>query len=84
MHPVYDDMQKETDSLEFVQGVNFKLIHSMKNNGTKYQLIFDESCEEVCNSKVFVDFATAGRYPGLSTIYIKHNLFHEKQTWARR
>ena len=40
-------------------------------------LMFDDSCEKIYNSKVFVDFATAGRHRGLSTIYIKHNLFHQ-------
>ena len=36
-------MQKETENLEFVQGVNFEFIDSLKNNGTKYLLIFDDS-----------------------------------------
>ena len=63
--------------LKFVQGVNFEFIDSLKNNGTKYLLIFDDSCEEICNSKAFVDIATAERHHGLSTIYIKHNLFHQ-------
>ena len=72
-------MQKEIENLEFVQGVNFEFIVSLKNNGTKYLLIFDDSCEEICNSKAFVDIATAGRHRGLSTIYIKHNLFHQSK-----
>ena len=72
-------MQKEIENLEFVQGVNFELIDSVKNNGTKYLLIFDDSCEEICNSKAFVDIATAGRHRGLSTIYIKHILFHQSK-----
>ena len=42
-------------------------------------LIFDDSCEEICNSKAFVDVATAGRHRGLSTIYIKHNIFHQRK-----
>ena len=70
-------MQKEIENLEFVQGVNFDFIDSLKSNGTIYLLIFDDSCEEICNSKAFVDIATAGRHRGLSTIYIKHNLFHQ-------
>ena len=77
--PLYDVMQKEIKNLEFVQGVNFEFIDSLKNNGTKYLLIFDDSCEEICNSKAFVDIATAGRHRGLSTIYIKHNLFHQSK-----
>ena len=77
--PLYDVMQKETENLEFTQGVNFELIDSLKNNGTKYLLTFDNSCEEICNSKEFIDIATAGRHRGLSTIYIKHNLFHQSK-----
>ena len=42
-------------------------------------LIFDDSCEKICISKAFVDNATAGRHRGLSTIYIKHNLFHKSK-----
>ena len=42
-------------------------------------LIFDDSCEEICNSKAFVDIATAERHRGLSTTYIKHNLFHQSK-----
>ena len=72
-------MQKEIESREFVRGVNFEFIDSFKNNDTKYLLIFDDSCEEICNSKAFVDLVTAGRHRGLSTIYIKHHLFHQSK-----
>ena len=41
--------------------------------------MFDDSCEEICNSKALVYIATAGRHRGLSTIYIKHNLFHQSK-----
>ena len=51
----------------------------MKSNDTKYLLIFDDSCAETCNSKEFVDIATAGRYRGFSTIDIKHNLFQQRR-----
>ena len=70
-------MQKETDILEFVQVVLFELINSLKNNGTKYLLFFDDTCAEIWNSTVSVDIATAGRQRGFSTIYIKNNLFHQ-------
>ena len=33
--PLYDVMQKEIENLEFVCGVNFEFIDSLKNNGTK-------------------------------------------------
>ena len=75
-------MQKENDCIKFVKGVNFELIDSLKNNGTKYLLLFDDSCEEVCSSEEFVKIATVGRHRGLSTIYIKNNLFH-KSTLGR-
>ena len=72
-------MQKEFVNLEFVQGVNFEFIDSLKNNGTKYLLIIDDSCEEISHSKAFPNIATAGRHRGLSTIYIKHNLSHQSK-----
>ena len=76
---LYGLMQKEIDNLEFVQGVHFKFINPLKKNGTKYLLSFDDSCAEICNSKAFVDIATASRRRGFSTIYIKHNLFHQSK-----
>ena len=76
---LYDVMQKQIENLEFVQGVNFEFIDSLKNNGTKYLLVFDNSCEEICNSKAFVEIATTERRRGLVTIYIKHNLFHQSK-----
>ena len=33
--PLHDVMQKESENLEFARGVNFELIDSLKNNGTK-------------------------------------------------
>ena len=72
-------MQKEIENLEFVRGVNFEFIDSLNNNGTKYLLFFEDSCEEICKSKAFTGIATAGRRRGLSTIYIKHNLFHQSK-----
>ena len=72
-------MQTEIENLEFVQGVNFEFIDSSKNNGTKNLLIFDDSCEEICNSKAFVDNATSGRHRGLSTFDTKLNLFHQSK-----
>ena len=72
-------MQNEIENLEFVQCVNFEFTDSLKNNGKNYLLIFEDSCEKTCNSKAFVHLATAGRHLGLSTIYIKHNLFHQSK-----
>ena len=77
--PLYVVLQKEIENLECVRGVNFEFIDSLKNNSTKYLLISDNSCQEICNSKAFVDIATAQRHRALSTIYIKHNLFHQSK-----
>ena len=70
-------MQEKNKILEFVKSVNFEIIDSLKNNGTKYLLTFDDSCEEICKSKVFVYIATAERHLGLRTFYIKQNLFRQ-------
>ena len=42
-------MQKEIENLVFVRVVNCEFIDSLENNGTKYLLPFDESCEKICN-----------------------------------
>ena len=42
-------------------------------------LIFDDACEEISSSKDLVKIVTAGRHKGFSTIYIKHNLFHQSR-----
>ena len=72
-------MQKEFQNLDFVRGVSFEFIDSLKNNGIKNLLNFDDSFEEICISKAFVDIATTRRYQGLSTSYIKHNFFHSSE-----
>ena len=77
--PLYDAMQEDFENLDFVQGVNFDFIDSLKNNGTNYFLFIDDSCEEICNSKAFVVIATTERHRGLSTIHNKHNLFHQSK-----
>ena len=72
-------MQKEIENVEFFQCVNFEFIDSLKNNGTKYLLIFGDSWEKICNWQPFNDIATAGRHRGLSTIYNKPKLFHQSK-----
>ena len=58
--PLYEVMQKEIENLEFVEGVNFEFIDSLKNNGTKSLLIFDNSCDDVCNSKPLLTLPPLG------------------------
>ena len=69
---IYHDIQKEIVKLEFIQVVNFEIIDSLEHNGTKYPLTFDDSCEEICNSKASVNFTTAGRHR-------EDNLFHRSE-----
>ena len=66
-------MRKEIKNLAFVHGVNIEIIDLLTNKGTKNLSTFDDSWEGICNSKTFVDIATAVRHRELSTIYIKHN-----------
>ena len=58
--PLYNVMQKEIENLEFVQGVNFEFIDSPKSNGTKYLLIFDDSCEEIAIQKPLLKLPPLG------------------------
>ena len=76
---LYGLMSKNIKNIHFIQGIDFEFIQSLPNYGTKYLLNFDDSCEEISSSKEFVKMATAGRHKGLSTIYIKHNLFHQSR-----
>ena len=76
---LYGLMSKNIKNIHFFQGVDFEFNHSLPNDGTKYLLIFDNSCEEISSSKDNVKISTSGRHKGLSTIYIKHNLFHQSR-----
>ena len=48
-------MQKQFENLQFVQDVNFEFVDSLKNNGTKYLLMFDDSGEEIWKPKAIVN-----------------------------
>ena len=72
-------MSKDVKNIEFKEGFVLEFIQNLPNNGTKYLLIFEDSCEEISSSKVFVKIATAGRHKGLRTIYVKLNLFHQSR-----
>ena len=39
---LYDVMQKEVQNFDFVQGVHFEFSDSLKNNGAKNFLVFDD------------------------------------------
>ena len=56
-------------NLNFIHRKNFELIENLPINGTKFLLIFDDSCEETSNYKVFVKISTAGRHGSKSNIH---------------
>ena len=58
--PLYNVMQKEIENLEFVQGVNFEFIDSLKSNGTKYLLILHDSCAEIAIQKPLLTLPPLG------------------------
>ena len=58
--PLYDVMQKEIKSLEFVQGVNFEFIDSQKNNGTKYLLFLTTLVKRFAIQKPFLTLPLLG------------------------
>ena len=74
---IYREFEKQISNIEFILNVDFQFIDSLPNDGTKYLLIFDDSCTEICKSRSFEKLATAGRHRGISCIYVKHNLFHQ-------
>ena len=72
-------MTKDVKNVEFIERVDFEFVRNLPNNGTKYPLVFDNSCEKISSSKDFVKIATAGRHKRFSTKYIKHNLFDQSR-----
>ena len=56
--PLYSKMLRK--NIKFIQG-DSDLIENLPINGNKHLLLFDDSCEEISNSKQFVKIATAGR-----------------------
>ena len=42
--PLYGAMQKRTENLVFLQGVNLEIVDSLESNGTKCLIFFDDSC----------------------------------------
>ena len=70
-------MMSQVKNIEFVKCINFEMIENLPSDGTKYLLIFDDSCAEISKSKEFEKIATSGRHKNLNVIYIKHNLFHK-------
>ena len=72
-------MQKETQDIQFVQGVNADFNDSLENKRIKSLLFFDDSRQKNCDSRDFLKNAAVGRHRGLGTINIKRNLFHRSK-----
>ena len=53
-------MQQEIENLEFLRGAIFEKIDSIKNNGTKHLLIFDDSCEKTSIQKFLLTLPPLG------------------------
>ena len=68
-------MRKKIEIIEFVQGVDFGIYDALRSKKTNYSLTVGELCGEICNSKAFVDKATAGRHRGKDNMNKKHSLF---------
>ena len=71
---VYTKMKFDLN-LELVPCIDFDLIEKLEN----CLLIFDDSCEEIYDSKRFVKLATAGRHKNVHVIYVKHNIYHRSK-----
>ena len=55
------------------------MLYSLKSNSTKSWVTFHDSCEKTGSSKTPVDIFSAVSHWGLSTLYNKHNLFHQSK-----
>ena len=72
-------MQNEISNIEFIGSLDFDFIENIPNDGTNYQLNFDDPCHENSRPKQLEIIAVAGRHQKLKCIYAKHNLFHNFQ-----
>ena len=75
--PIFDEIlhKRVALNIEFLSNLDFELIKQLEN----CLLIFDDSCEEIYNSKEFVDLATSGRHKKRHVIYVKHNLYQQSK-----
>ena len=73
IQPLYSEKSNtHSIDLSFIKFNGFDSLRNLEN----ILLVFDDSCEEICNDKDFVKLATAGRHLGLDVIYVIHNLFY--------
>ena len=77
MQPIYSQVGKHLN-IVFKKFTNLEFLQNTEN----CLLIFDDSCEEIFNDKAFVKLATAGRHKNINVIYLKHNLYQQRN-WSR-
>lgn len=80
--PVYDQfISRLTPAIiGFVQAAGDEVIDKTIEEArpdVKTLLIFDDSCEEILQSRSFANLATSGRHKGLHVIFIKHNVYQQ-------
>ena len=66
-------MQKTFENFECFQEARFEFIDLLKNNGTMYLLNFDDSREDIFNSKAFAEVAATGGHFGVSIFTLNTN-----------
>ena len=76
---LYDAKQKNIEKTEFFHSVNFALLDSSKDNGSKYLIDFATPSEGFSSHSFSVYFATTRRLSGLRTKYIQYTLFYQSK-----
>ena len=72
-------MQQEIEYLVFVQGVIFEFIDSLKTTVQSTCQFLTSLVKRFAVQKPLLTLPQLGKHRGLSTIYIKHNLFHKSK-----
>ena len=72
-------MQKETDNLEFVQGVHFEFFNSSKKTVIKVYSFLMTRVQNFATLRSLWTLLLLSDIAEFYTIYIKHNLFHQNK-----
>ena len=76
--PLFREMQGSIARIEFIKYSGLEITKNLSN----CLLIFDDSCEEIFNDKVFVKLPTSRRHRNFHVIFVNHNFFHQSK-WSR-
>ena len=55
-------MQRDIENIELIGSSDFDFIDNLPDDGTKYLLILEDSCDKISCSKKFEKLATVGRH----------------------